>query len=99
MFQAHPPPPLPALGMASVTPATGTAVIMIGNGVNRGPATSFDPNGALPPHPVGGYQYGSGQTLRWGTNSVSRSPVVRPPDTKTAAIQTVFHHCGSAHES
>ena len=99
MFQLHPAPPLPALAIATATPADGASVILAGNGVNRGAATSFDPNGPDDPPPVGGYQWGPGQTLRWGTNSVSGSLRVLLPETQTESIQTVFDAAGSAHEA
>ncbi len=100
MFEIYPAPPLPALAIASVTPADGTPLIMTGRGVNRGPPTSFDPNGPDPPDPVSGYEWGSGQTLRWGTNSVIGPIRIDLLDgTQTMSIMTSFDAGGSAHEA
>jgi hypothetical protein len=99
MFQLYPAPPLPALAIATAAPANGTAVILAGNGANRGAATSFDPNGPDDPPPVGGYQWAADQTLRWGTNAVSGRLRVLLAETQTESIQTVFDSAGSAHEA
>ena len=53
MFQIYPEPPLPPLEIASLPPLVATPVIMVGSGLNRGPAYS-DP--LLPD----GYYWGSG---------------------------------------
>jgi hypothetical protein len=100
MFEIYPEPPLPALPIASQSPFTGAPLIMVGNGRNRGPAISFDPNGPLPPDPVHGYEWGTGQIMRWGTNSVIDTLLVGLIDTtQTMAIQTAFDEAGSAHEA
>jgi len=104
MFQIHPAPPLPALPIASQSPSVGTLLLMVGNGRDRGPAISFDPNGPQPPDPVDGYEWGAEQHLRWGTNSVVDTPLVGLIDnsqtwTQTWGLQTVFDEAGSAHEA
>ena len=100
MFEIHPAPPLPALAIASVPPPVGTPLVMVGRGVNRGPATWFDPNGLDPPEPVFGYDWGSGQTMRWGTNSVIGTLLVDLIDgSQTMSLMTSFDHGGSAHEA
>ena len=100
MFEIYPAPPLPALPIASQSPATGAQQILVGNGRNRGSAITFDPNGPLPPDPVHGYDWGSGQTMRWGTNSVIDTQRIDLIDaTQTMAIQTAFDEAGSAHEA
>jgi hypothetical protein len=104
MFQIHPEPPLPALPIASLSPSIGSPLLLAGNGRDRGPAISFDPNGPEPPEPVDGYEWGAGQSLRWGTNSVVDISLVGLIDntqtwTQTWGIQTVFDEAGSTHEA
>ncbi len=100
MFQIHPTPPLPALPIASVTPTEGTAVILAGNGRDRGPTTFCDPNGPDPPGPFYGYEWGTGQSLRWGTNSVVAHLFMSLLDgTQTWSFGTSFDEGGSAHEA
>jgi len=100
MFQIHPAPPLPALAIASVSPPEGTAMILTGRGVDRGPATSFDPNAADPPPPVFGYEWGAGHAKRWGTNSAAGALRIDLIDgTQTLSILTRFDPAGSAHEA
>jgi hypothetical protein len=100
MFQIYPAPPLTALTIASSSPPVGAALILSGNGRNRGAATTFDPNGPDPPDPVSGYQWGPGQSLRWGTNTVADELLIDlVDDTRTMALETVFDAGGSAHEA
>jgi hypothetical protein len=100
VFQIYPAPPLPALALPSATPAAGTTLIMVGRGVNRGPATTFDPNGPAPPDPVSGYEWGSGQTMRWGTNAVIWDLRIELIDgTQTMALGTSFDQAGSTYEA
>jgi Trypsin len=99
MFEIYPEPPLPALAIASLPPIATTPVTMIGHGVNRGPATSWDPNGALPPPPIGGYAWGSGQSMRWGTNTVSGLLLVEIGNTQTWSIETTFDQDVSDNEA
>jgi hypothetical protein len=100
MFQIHPQPPLPALAIASAPPPAGATLILVGNGRNRGMATTFDPNGPEPPDPVHGYEWGSGQSKRWGTNTVLGTLLIDLIDgTRTLAIETAFDAGGSAHEA
>ncbi len=100
MFEIYPAPPLPALAIASATPPAGTPWIMVGRGVDRGPATSFDPNGPDPPDPVFGYEWGPTPTMRWGTNSVIGPLRVDLIDgTQTQSIMTGFDQGGSAYEA
>src|SRR4029453_12897170 len=96
MFQIYPEPPLPALAIASLPPI---AVTMIGHGVNRGLATSWDPNGAPPPPPIGGYAWGSGQSMRWGTNTVSGLLLMEIDPTQTWSIETTFDQNVSDNEA
>ncbi|HEB89876.1 MAG TPA: trypsin-like serine protease, partial [Deltaproteobacteria bacterium] len=58
-----PKPPLPDLALASAAPSVGTLLTIIGNGRNRGTATSW--------MGLSGWNWGPGSTLRWGTNKIS----------------------------
>jgi hypothetical protein len=91
MFEIYPEPPLPALTIASLPPIPTTPVIMVGHGRNRGPATSWNL--------IHGYEWGSGQSMRWGTNAVSGALLVEIPGTRTWAIETTFDRAGSDHEA
>ncbi|MCE9630024.1 MAG: serine protease [Planctomycetia bacterium] len=80
LFQITTDPGLAALSIASSTPANGSAVTMIGSGLNRGAFTTWVVNtGTIPfvwtqssVNPdAAGYQWGSGRTMRWGTNTTS----------------------------
>ncbi len=56
-------PGLPRLDIPDFPPAVSDPVTAIGNGLNRGAATTF--------MGLGGYDWGSGRSMRWGTNIVS----------------------------
>jgi hypothetical protein len=56
-------PGLPRLDILSSPPVVGDPLIAIGNGLNRGSATTF--------MELGGYNWGIGRAMRWGTNIVS----------------------------
>jgi hypothetical protein len=71
VFRIDPKPSLPVLPIRASTPSTSTDVVMIGNGRNRGSATSWDPPGPLGPYD--GYEWGGGRSMRWGTNVVAGS--------------------------
>jgi hypothetical protein len=66
VFKLREDPGLPALAIASAPPPIGTAVVMIGNGRNRGAATTW--NG------IDGWLWGAGYAKRWGTNLVGSAP-------------------------
>ena len=95
MFAVAPPPPLAPLAIASSTPSNGAPLILVGNGRNRGAATSWDPTGPLPP--IHGYEWGVGRTLRWGTNFVEDFPAMRVFDTEV--FGSVFDEGDSDHEA
>jgi hypothetical protein len=63
---------------------------MIGNGLNRGAPTTWNL--------IDGYEWGSGWSKRWGTNSVAGVFLVEIPPTKTVALETIFDQAGSDHE-
>jgi len=66
VFKLREDPGLPALAIGSAPPPIGAAVVMIGNGLNRGAATSS--NG------IDGWFWGAGAAMRWGTNLVGSAP-------------------------
>jgi hypothetical protein len=63
LFKLFERPPLPGLALASASPSLNESVILVGNGRNRGAETTW--NG------IEGWEYGSGRTLRWGTNRIA----------------------------
>ena len=67
VFQIEPKPNLPILPISAVINLVGADVIMIGDGRNRGPATSAC---SPPGPPIDGYEWGSGRSMRWGTNDI-----------------------------
>ncbi len=68
VFKIFGDPGLPRLNIASSPPAVGDPLIAIGNGRNRGSATTF--------MGLGGYNWGSGHSMRWGSNLVSEIEVL-----------------------
>jgi hypothetical protein len=68
VFKVFGDPGLPRLDIPSSPPAVGDPLIAIGNGRNRGNATTF--------MGLGGYDWGSGNSMRWGTNIVSEIDVL-----------------------
>ena len=63
VFKIFGDPGLPRLNIPSFPPVVGDPLTAIGNGRNRGSATTF--------MGLGGYDWGSGNSMRWGTNLVS----------------------------
>jgi len=63
VFKVFGNPGLPRLSLPSAPPVVGDSLIAIGNGLNRGSATTF--------MEMGGYNWGIGDAVRWGTNIVS----------------------------
>lgn len=68
VFKIFDDPGLPRLDIPDFPPVVGDSVIAIGNGLNRGAATTF--------MGWGGYDWGSGRSMRWGTNLVSEIDLV-----------------------
>jgi len=96
VFGLEPPhPPLPDLILASTAPVAGEAAILIGNGLDRGAATSWQPNPPFPPT-LEGYEWGVTRTVRWGTNEITTAPM---PILDTVAIATDFDEGATPHES
>lgn len=89
MFQVVPLVDLPPFPISNFSPSVNDVAIMVGNGRNRGPSTSFDPNGpALAPPLVWGWEWEIERTIRWGTNSISSFPPV--PIFNTVSFLTEF---------
>jgi trypsin len=87
MFQINPRPPLPSLAIATTPPTTSSIMTLIGAGLNRGAATSW--NG------IGGFYWGSGTTMRWGTAPVSQVGTdVSLDGSTTRAFATEFTDVG-----
>jgi len=64
MFQINGRPSLPFLPIASASPTTTDVATEIGDGLNRGAATSW--------MGINGFLWGTGNTMRWGTAPVSQ---------------------------
>lgn len=82
LYQLTTDPGLPALTIASSTPATGSAVTMIGAGRDRGAFTTWSVNTGTTPYvwtvsstnvAAAGYFWDSSRTMRWGTNNIETS--------------------------
>ena len=97
VFGLEPPhPPLPDLILSSTAPAVGESAILIGNGVDRGAATSWQPTPPSPPT-LEGYQWGPIHSMRWGTNEISDPPM--SPVFDTTSIAAEFDEGATPHES
>jgi len=88
LFQINAHPALPYLPISGAPTTTTEVATLIGNGVNRGAATSW--------MGIGGFLWGSGNTLRWGTAEVSQVGVNVTTDGTTHTFQTLFTNEGTA---
>lgn len=77
LFKVFENPELPRLAIPSSPPVVGDPLTAIGSGRNRGTATTY--------MGFGGYNWGSGTNMRWGTNSVSEIDVLVGPTYSFAA--------------
>jgi hypothetical protein len=68
VFKVFGDPGLPRLEIPSSPPVVGDSLIAVGNGRNRGTATTF--------MGLGGYDWGAGDAVRWGTNIVSEIDIL-----------------------
>lgn len=103
LYQLATDPGLPALTIASSTPANGSAVTMIGAGRDRGAFTQWNVNQGTTPWTwtvtgsngnAAGYQWGSTRTMRWGTNDIDAAGwITYTIDTAKSvrAVQTTFN--------
>ncbi len=83
VWRLTPKPALPLLALRASPPAIASEAILVGNGLNRGAATSW--------MGIGGYWWGAGSTLRWGTNRIASTgfdTVISPR--KTRSFSTDF---------
>ena len=87
-FKLQTRPQLPDLAITDQAPSTNDPITVIGNGRNRGAATSW--NG------IDGYTWGTGRAKRWGTNRIEQTNQVSL-DTQSFRIE--FDASGSQHES
>ncbi|HKA13402.1 MAG TPA: hypothetical protein VKH41_00165 [Myxococcota bacterium] len=93
LFEVNPPfPLLIQLTIASVPASSNSAhpLYLIGNGRNRGAATSW--NG------FGGYFWGPGTAMRWGTNFVEAASHLES-FFNTYVFETQFDHTGPGHST
>jgi hypothetical protein len=71
---------LPSLSIANGTPAPGTALTMIGNGLNRASNLTYWSSSWVETNQTGmtysGYKWSSGTTKRWGSNEAEVSGLV-----------------------
>jgi hypothetical protein len=87
VFRIDPHPEWPLMPIRALAPFPGQLAILIGQGKNRGDPTVWDPGTG----PISGYEWGSGKTVRWGTNVVSaRVPELQVGNSVTDAIATEF---------
>jgi hypothetical protein len=86
-YRIEPQPDFPILPIRATTPEAGTPVIMIGHGVDRGGAVSWNGHD--------GFVTLGTQSIRWGTNLVEGAGWLGA----TASIATVFDVAGSEHEA
>lgn len=103
LFRITANPGLSNLTLSSSTPANGSSVTMMGNGVNRatnGTTWYVDTT----PNPwvwststfagadstADGYAWGSGSTMRWGTNAISGTSSYNIGTGNTTSLYTVF---------
>lgn len=96
LFRIDPQPPsLPALTIRATPVSVGDLTLMVGNGRNRGAATTWQD-----PSTEDGYHWGAGKSIRWGTNvvDVSGHPVVAFGLT-THSFITSFTQLGTEFES
>ncbi|MGB0618069.1 MAG: trypsin-like serine protease [Myxococcota bacterium] len=90
-FKLQTRPQLPDLAITDQAPSTNGQITIIGNGRNRGAATSW--NG------IDGYTWGTGHTKRWGTNRIEQTNQVSL-DTQSFWIEfDDLRSPGSQHES
>jgi hypothetical protein len=87
VFRIDPYPDWPLLPLRSAQPLVGQPAIQIGQGKNRGNPIVWESESG----PISGYEWGSGKTVRWGTNAVSALvPQLRVGNTMTESFATEF---------
>ena len=92
VFRLQTDPGLSAVTIASAAPAPDSSVVMIGNGRDQGAYTTWDSNWGSPGSTASGYEWGSNQIVRWGTNVVqNKNLYVTNTGRPTMAFSTVFN--------
>jgi hypothetical protein len=89
MFRIYPIPDLPRLEISDTAPEVGTAVLMVGNGRDRGAPITFDPFGpdvGLPEQ--NGWDWAATSSLRWGLNTIEY--ISQVPILNTNVFMTKF---------
>jgi len=87
VFRIDPHPDWPLLPIRALAPFPGQPAVLIGQGKNRGAPTVWDPGTG----PISGYEWGTGKTLRWGTNVVSALvPSLQVGNSVTESVATEF---------
>ena len=91
LFKLQETPPIPDLLITNNAPSVNTLITVIGNGRNRGPATSW--------MGVDGYEWANGRGIRWGTNRIN---MVNQFDLNTSSFWVIFDDLpggGGQHEA
>ena len=89
MFRLYPSPDLPSLEISDTAPEVGAAVLMVGNGRDRGDPITFDPFGpevGLPEQ--NGWDWAATTSLRWGLNTIEY--ISQVPILDTTVFMTKF---------
>jgi hypothetical protein len=87
-----PKPPLPDLAITNSAPTVNTSVTIVGNGINRGTATTWDLGTPNPSDDLAGWNWGNNKIIRWGTNQIDDldADTTFGLDPKTEAFSIVF---------
>lgn len=105
VFRLATEPPLTGLQLSATAPAAASSITMIGNGMNRDTnlTTWYVDNGTNPDtwsttsfgaadFSITGYLWGSGNTMRWGTNQITGSTTYN----STSLLYSTFDLVGDA---
>lgn len=85
-----PKPPLPDLAITDSAPTVNTSLTIIGNGINRGTATTWDFGTPNPADDLDGWNWGSNRIIRWGTNQIDNINADATFGGPTEAFSIVF---------
>ncbi len=91
VYRVEPKPPLPLLEIRATSPPAGAPLVLIGNGRNRGAATSWNPTECASHD---GYAWAPGRTLRWGRNTLDGFATVEIDVRKTDYFFSAFDDTG-----
>ncbi|MAG31239.1 MAG: hypothetical protein CL908_10175 [Deltaproteobacteria bacterium] len=91
-FKLYERAPLPDLAIASDPPTPNTQITIIGNGRNRGAATSW--------MGLDGWNWGGGRSIRWGTNRIEEtSQFVLDTESFSIVFDNISGQGPNAHEA